>query len=161
MEDCLCDSHNYREEFIAGFMEEWLKESVYIIENTPKLYFDYMSFKKFAAKENYQVIISRIVERVERLLSQHNTFEIHVNLFSFSTASLAKYADFLRIFVDYSSVFGDKLTDLYIYYTPSIMDSVFKIVSRHISNKNKNTAIPNVVMYTKNDSADYLRMLFL
>jgi hypothetical protein len=142
-------------------MEESLGETVFIIENTNKLYFDYMSFKKFAGKNNYQLIISRILERIDEILKTFKTFEIHVNLFSFCTTSLAKYGDFLCIFADYSNVFGDKLTDLYIYYTPSIMDSIFKILTKHIFNqKNQNTNIPRVVMYSKSESDNYLSCTF-
>lgn len=138
-------------------MEQSLRETVFIIEKTNKLYFDYMSFKKFACKENYQLVISRILERIDEILKTFETFEIHVNLFSFCTTSLAKYGDFLCIFADYSNVFSDKLTDLYIYYTPSIMDSIFKIITKHIFNQKKqNTNIPRVVMYSKSESESVL-----
>jgi len=133
-------------------MDYYLEQTIYPIKDTNKLFFDYTFFKLFASKENYNFVVSHILETIKNLLKEYETFELHVNLFSFNTTSLAKHHDFLRIFSGYSNMFGDKLTDFYVYYTPSIMDSILKIITTHIS-----TNVPKVILYTKKESENSLK----
>jgi hypothetical protein len=135
-----------------------MDKSIYVIKNTNKLYFDYPSFKTFASKENYPIIVNHFIQTIQKILTIFPTFEIHINLFSFNTSSLAKHQEFLRIFAGYSNLFGNKLTDFYIYHTPSIMDSIFKIISTHIF-YHKDSSPPNFILYKKNESADKLQAL--
>jgi hypothetical protein len=119
------------------------------------IYFDYLSFKQFASKQNYQQVVKHIIETIQQVLTIYPTFEIHVNLFSFNTSSLAKHQEFLRIFANYSNMFGNKLTHFYVYYTPSIMDTIIQLFSRHIFHANTHT--PEFIMYPKHDSEKALQ----
>jgi hypothetical protein len=135
-----------------------LQNTIYEIKQTNKIFLDYTTFRHFACKENYIEIVSHIVNTIQNVLTRHETFEIHVNLHSFNTTSLVKHREFLHIFAEYSNMFDNKLTDFYVYYTPSIMDSIFKIVSNHIFRRDTSLT-PQVILYPKKNSENALNAL--
>lgn len=133
-------------------------EIVFPIKNTNRVFFDYPTFNQYVSKTViYPDVVSHIIKTIQNVLKDNETFEIHVNLYSFNTSSLAKHTDFLRIFASYSNLFGKKLTHFYVYYTPSIMDLILKIISTQIFNRENEP--PQLITYSKKDSAEHLREL--
>jgi hypothetical protein len=139
-------------------MNEILNNTIYPIQGSNKLFFDYPKFKQFASNENYMLVVNHILETIEGILKIHQTFEIHVNLFSFSASCLAKHKEFLRIFAGYSTMFDNKLTDFCVYYTPSIMDLIYKIISTHLFHRDGANA-PKMLFYSKKESENVLNMI--
>jgi hypothetical protein len=132
-----------------------LEKTIYPLEN--KIIIEFTHFKTFANNDNYELIILTLMNVIKTVLYNYESFEIHVNMFSFNTSSLVKYRDFIQLFSNYSRYFNENLSHIYVYYTPSIMDSIFKIISTHTQTSYSNT---NVVLYTKKESENSFNSLF-
>jgi hypothetical protein len=134
---------------------------VFVSEN--KLFFDYYGFKKAIAERHATVaemesrILENMFEKIALIQSKYDFFEIHISLFAFSITALNKHKDFIQAFSSHSSMFDQKLRHVHIYYTPTIIDSVMKIISKLFR---KTAPRPRVVLHSKSESDNELQALF-
>tara|TARA_A200000113_G_scaffold203167_1_gene198074 strand:- start:2056 stop:2385 length:330 start_codon:yes stop_codon:yes gene_type:complete len=61
---------------------------------------------------------------VEGILKEYHTFEFHVNLKTFSVSAAQRYYGMITSTFDESTVFTDKMSKIYIYNTPSLLDQI-------------------------------------
>ena len=135
---------------------ELLKNMAYIIPGTNKIYIDYPIFKSFANETNYGNIINYIIEKIMSCIQQYNMYEMHLNLKGFTISAAERYKSVIQLFCnqcctsspDATNGFSKHLINMYIYHTPSMMETIFKGFSKMIDPLIKH----KILLYSKSDS---------
>lgn len=97
---------------------------------------DYKYFKPCARVENYGVILKHIIETIQTILREKDTFVIHINLQSLTLSDVEKYYSFIQIISEtMKNTFPDKLEQCNIYNAPFIFSQVYRIISLFIDKK--------------------------
>jgi len=103
-----------------------LQKTAFLVPNTNKIYMDYPVFKLFANPSNYAVIIQYLFSLYDLAIQRDGSYEIHVNLNSFTVSSIERYKELFQMFYDYSysasTPYTSLIAQLYIYNTPSILE---------------------------------------
>jgi hypothetical protein len=136
-------------------IRQLIVHSFYLIPNTNCIYFDYPLFKTYACAEVYEDFTTHAYTIINTCLSQYPSFDIHVNMQSFTISAFERLRKLIERFFVESPLFSDKLTFVYIYYTPSIIEQINKMIKMfiaHISYK--------IVYFSKTESHDKMKMLF-
>jgi hypothetical protein len=122
-----------------------------------KIFFDFVQFNKLAGRENYASILEHILGVIRSVLQVHDNFQMHVSLFSFSVVHLKKHKQFIEMFSAHNQMFNDSFVEMHVYYTPSVLDLIIKIVSRIFKNTSHR---PQFFFYNKSESAAKLENVF-
>jgi hypothetical protein len=114
-------------------LDALMQKSFYIQENTNKLVCDYTIFKTFANPDNYDTIINYIITLANQCIQQYNTYEIHVNLKSFTMTAAQRFSDVIKRFCDKclhkDSVYSNKMDVLYLHNCPSVIHTIQRLFS--------------------------------
>ena len=141
-------------------LEDMVKRTIFHLPNTNKILFDYNVFKLYAHTDNYDPIINGILSLYNEILSSYPSFELHVLLNSFTISAAERYKGAIQLFCNKSmstnTIYSELISKVYIYYTPSMMESIITLlkpfIDKCVSNK--------IIYYTKNESDELIRKLF-
>jgi hypothetical protein len=115
-------------------LNELIIRTSFIIPGTPKVYINYPLLKLFINPSNYEQFASYTQSLFIACINQYNCYECHVNLDSLTVSAVERHRKLIEIFArDHTQHGGVEFTGylnmLYIYNTPSAVDSITKIVS--------------------------------
>jgi hypothetical protein len=140
-------------------IEDLIKQTVYVIENTNRVYMDYTFFKMYANPAIYDIFVSYIMLLINSRIEKYGSFETHINLNTFTISACHRYKEVIEAFLNqclkHQTAISMKLTKLYIYYTPSVFDSIQKILSPLIDELVKQ----KIELITKEESPTKLSLL--
>ena len=147
---------------IANFdVDELLKASIRMLENTNKIYIDYTIFKLYANESIYNKIIDSIMNFFDVAISNYGNFECHINIDGFTITAAHRYQKLIGLFCDMcaktNSTHKDKLVTFNVYHSPYIMDSIKKILDPYIHSEIKD----KIRIISKQDSESKLKELGL
>lgn len=140
---------------------ELIKNTIYVIPNTNKVYIDYQIYKLYAHPNVYNDIINYILTIFSECISKYGCFECHINLNTFTVTAAHRYRDIIELFCkkclttnigNYSTL----LTKMYIYNSPSMMESISKIYKNLIHSEVRN----KLIIYNKVDTIVKIEELF-
>lgn len=138
-------------------LADLLKNTIYIIPNTNKVFIYYPLFKQFASDNIKEPIIEYIINILIECISIYGHYELHVDLNGFSISAAERYKLSIQLFCNKclglkEARFAELVDRLYIYNTPSIMESIIQIFSPFID-----PIIPRkLVFYSKTVSQSLL-----
>lgn len=139
---------------------ECLREHLYSIafslQNTNTVFIDYILFKQLSAVIAVDIIVPHILSVIENILTIYPTFELHINLHSFTISCFNKHKDLIKLLAEQSHRFSSKLSKMVMYNTTSLIDIIFKLVSKFIGKKDHRTEI---IIIPKADSKKALNVL--
>ena len=138
-----------------------LLSTVYIIPDTNKIYLDYPRFKLFANNTNSGEIIDYIIELLNRCTTQYGPYEMHINLKGFSISAAERYKSHIQLFCgkcynNRDTRFAQLLSNLYIYYTPSVIETITQLFRPFIDQE-----IPKKLIFLSKDNSPKLLELLL
>lgn len=141
-------------------LDELIHHTIYVIPNTKTIYMDYPVFKCYATSTNYEKIVSHILKLIDQLICNHNEFNIHVNLSSFTLTAAERYSQMLQLFCETickktntNFKYTDYMKKMHIYNTPNTIHLITPLLSRFI-----NDSISDKIAYfSKEQSVDTLR----
>ena len=136
-----------------------LQNTVYIIPGTNKIYLDYPRFKQFANNTNSCEIIDYIIGLLNHCTTQYGPYELHINLKGFSVSAADRYKSHIQLFCgkcyslnNKSTIsFAQLLLKMYIYHTPSVIETITKLFSPFIDPE-----IPKKIVFLSKDSSSEL-----
>jgi len=143
-------------------------ESIVFVSSN-KFFFDYYNFKQYLANvssssssstyetESSRRVLETMIAKITSIQEQYESFEMHISLFSFNMTALNKHKDFIQAFSAHSAQFDQKLSAVHIYYTPSIIDSIMRIIGKLFR---KSSHRPRVILHSKSESDNELQALF-
>jgi hypothetical protein len=92
------------------------------------IYFDYPTFKTFAQADMYNDFTNYTMYLMNNCISKHGSFEMHLNLKSFSVTAAQRYLELIRMFctqcLQSDTEFSKLLTKMYVYNSPRILGSI-------------------------------------
>jgi hypothetical protein len=141
-------------------IHELIKHTVFIIPNTNRVYFDYMFFKSYAHDQIYEILIKYVLHLFGACAEANNSFEIHIDLNTFSISAAQRYKPAIQKFcnecLSNHTTTMSRLTVFRIYNTPSMIDSISAIFRPFISDQIRN----KVEFVNRKDSVDHKETLF-
>jgi hypothetical protein len=127
-----------------------------IIPNSNKIFMDYTVFKLYANPSNYNDIINYLYKLIQYCIDQYGSYEVHVNLDTFSVSSCHRYKDILKMYCDVclnnSTEFNVKLIKVYLYNIPNVFESISQILNPFIDK----IVISKMVKFNKIDTKQIL-----
>jgi hypothetical protein len=141
-------------------LDDMINKTIYVIPNTNKIFIDYTIFKLFGVEGNYDNIIEKVLFYYDELMIQYGGYEVHINLQSFSITSAERYKNIISLFYETSNKvninYTKYLIGMYIYYTPSMMDIISKLLKPFIDP----IIISKIIYIQKKESESSLKQLF-
>jgi hypothetical protein len=133
-------------------LEKMLSNTVYVLPNTNKVYFDYTVFKLYANPSNYDSIIQTIIRTFDTCIDQYGDYESHMNLNTFTISALERYKPiiitFCKDFLKNNPKYIEKLARFNIYNTPSMIDMAIHVVRPFVNE----SVLKKVVFISKIES---------
>lgn len=140
-------------------LEEMIRQTVYRISNSNKVFFNYAIFKLYAHPENYDAIVQSVLNVYDEILLDYSDFEAHIMLEGFTISAAERYKGAIQLFCHKcmnSSTKYSKLTKaMFIYYTPSMIENISAMLRPFIDYN----VSERIVMYSKAESPTRLREL--
>lgn len=137
-----------------------IRETIYQIPNTNIVYFDYPLFKTYAAPIIFETIIQTILELFAEIIKNHGSYQVHVNLDTFSMSAAHRYSNIIREFcqkcMTSETRYANYTENFCIYNTPVVMQSISKLFNPLINENVKK----RIELIDKKDSEDRLKQLF-
>lgn len=138
---------------------EMIAESICVINQTNKIYIDYPIFKLYANPDNFDIIITHIINTCRYLVTYYKNFEVYINLQGLTVSAVERYKDIIKKYVscclNENTDFALLMTKLHILNSPSVIEMIVKIVEPIID--------PNVVekvcFYKKEESLQIIKNL--
>ena len=138
-------------------IEELISKTVYLINNTNKVYIDYPIFKLYAHPSIYEKIIEHTQNILDACIRKYDCFEVHVNLKTFTISAAERYRQIIQDFYDAAlsknTVYYIKIDKVYVYYTPSTIGDIAKLLLNP-------EILPKVHTYAKDISDSKIHELF-
>ena len=138
-------------------IEDMINTTVYIIPDTNKIIFNYTIFKLYANDDIYNLIIQKVLDLYDIILTKNPDFEIHVILDTFTITAAERYKNVIKMFcekcMNSKMNYTDCLRCMYIYYCPSMIESIAILLKPFIDPK----IISRVTYYSKVESPSLLQ----
>ena len=122
--DCatqLCHSPDFH-------LETAIKNTVYILPDSNRIFLNYEIFKYYANPENYEEIVNYILSLIILCISKFESFEFHVNINSFTISAAQRYTPVIQLFMNKcimnNTEFAKLLTKMVVYNTPTLMNDI-------------------------------------
>lgn len=114
-------------------LTELLHNTCWIIPHTNKVYFEYSVFKHYACPQNYQQIINKIQTLCYECVQTHGSFEVHINLASFTVSAAERYKPVIQMYCEQCTSQTTWLTDylerLCLYNVPVMIENISRMLS--------------------------------
>lgn len=111
--------------------DETLKNLCYIKEDS--IILNYIYFKYFATKENYNCILNYIASNIDSILLNNNNVVIHVDMKNLTIADIDKHKSFIQyISVYFQEKYPKKLGKCYVYNSPFVFNQLYNILCMFI-----------------------------
>jgi hypothetical protein len=142
--------------------ETLIKNTVYVLPNTSKVFFNYSLFKRYANPGVYTSIIKYILQLIDSCIKRYNSFEMHVDLNTFSVSAAHRYKGAIEMFCSECLSSGsnaaiyEHLTRFYIYNIPSMIDHISVILNPFINEQIKS----KIEYVSKRDSVSQLEQFY-
>ena len=141
-------------------MQQLMNSTVFIIPNTNHIYFNYPLFKTYAHIDIYGVLIEHALAVLNICIDNYGSFEMHVNLNTFSISAAERYYNAIRLFCDEclknQKDYYQKIKNMHIYHAPSLFDKISILLDRFINPVIKS----KIKKYTKEDSEIVIKKLY-
>lgn len=140
-------------------LTQLFENAIYIIPGTNRIYFDYPFFKTFANPNIFNALVTYIYTLIHQIIHTYSQYEIHVNWNTYSISAHERYKDLYNIFLSRYETgdfnFHTNLTGLYVYFTPTVIQLISKLMTPliHPSILNK------ITLYSKTESEQLLSNL--
>ena len=142
-------------------IDNLISKTIFIIKNTNSIFIDYTLFKRFIVPEYYSKVVNYITSLIKTCIINYDSFNIHVNLETFTISAAERYKSIITTFLNYcisddNTRYSLKLHKLYIYNIPSTFQTISTLLTPIMDPIIKN----KMVVYDKNDSTEILKILF-
>ena len=126
--DCaiqLCHSPDFH-------LETAIKNTVYILPDSNRIFLNYEIFKYYGNPENYEEIVNYILSLILLCISKFESFEFHVNINSFTISAAQRYTPVIQLFMNKcimnNTEFAKLLTKMIVYNTPTLMNDISRLL---------------------------------
>ena len=135
-------------------LTELLKQTIFCIPNTNRIFFEYIIYKQYACKENYMQILSFGDQIMKTVLQKYGNYEFHVNLNTFTITAFERYFSVIHYYLtNYAHVYS-RCVDIHVYNTPNLVNQMHKALKPFMS-----VMTANIHYHNKDDSNELIMQL--
>ena len=80
--------------------KELFANTIYILSNTNKLYFDYTFFKTYATPPIFHSLVEYIYDLIKQTIQKYNSYEIHINWNTYTISAHDRYKELYTLFLN-------------------------------------------------------------
>jgi len=106
-------------------LETAIKNTVFILSDSNRIFFNYEIFKYYGHDENFDAIVNYILSLILLCISKFENFEFHINLHSFTISAAQRYNPAIKLFmgkcISEKTEFSKLLKKMVIYNAPKLM----------------------------------------
>ena len=136
-------------------LNEMIAKTIYVIPDTNGIYMDYTIFKLYANPDNFDAIIQHIINTCRYLVTFYHSFEVFINLDSFTVSAAERYKGMIKKYCDSclteNTDFAILMVKLNILNTPSVIEMIVNIIKPVIDK-----GVVEKVSFKKKDESKYL-----
>ncbi len=140
--------------------QKLLDNTIFIIPNTSHIIFSYPTFKTYAHPGIYNAVIQHTIDKLDYCIQNYGSYEMHLNLDTFSVSAVKRYKEgickYCEACLERNSNYYQKITNMHIYYVPSIIDNIAKLLDAFIHPDVK----AKIIKYTREESSIVLPQLY-
>ena len=129
------------------------RKTLYVLKEG-EVYFDYLFFKTYIHPEIFDSFLDYVNTISFEYIDTVENYILHINLNTLTISAFERYwALIQQIFIKYP-VNGSKMQKTYIYYTPSVVDQIMRVLQPFIGHiKDK------IVFYSKTESPEQMKKI--
>jgi hypothetical protein len=114
-----------------------LNKTIYLIQNTNKIFIDYTVFKLYGNPSNYKLIIDRLFTLFLETINTYGEYECHINLNTFTISAAERYKQVIEMFCseclqNKTTRYSLFLSKMHIYNSPSMLENIAKLFAAYI-----------------------------
>lgn len=133
-------------------LETAIKNTIYILHDSNRVFFNYEIFKYYANPENYEIVVNYILSLILLCVSKFESFEFHININSFTMSAAERYEPAIRLFMNKclanNTEFSKLLTKMIVYNTPIMMNDISRLLKPLI----EPSVTSKIQFYTKSET---------
>jgi hypothetical protein len=136
-------------------------QTFWVIPNKNRFYFDYRVYKLYGNPDNFRLMIDNILHMTKWCIQEYGSFEIHLNLSSFTISAAERYKSMIQMFCDVCMSQTDcaylpNLVTMNIYNIPTVFDHISKLLMPILPPE----IVPKIKLIHKNDSLSLMKQLY-
>jgi hypothetical protein len=132
-------------------------KTLFVIPEKKVIYFNYTMFKTYMTPDLFDEFLDYEYNLTNEWVKSISSYELHLNIQSLSVSAFERYRGFIeKVMIRYPPISPTavKMSKLYVYYTPSIIEQIMRFLGpfiQHLKDK--------IVFYSKENSEEYLEEL--
>ena len=119
------------------------------------IYFDYTIFKTYIHPEIFDLFLEYVNNISFNYIDTIPEYTLHLNFQTLTISAFERYWPLVKQIMNKFPVDGNKMQKTYIYYTPSVVDQIIKVMHPFISHFRD-----KIVFYSKTESPEKIMTLF-
>ena len=129
------------------------KKTLYVVREG-EVYFDYHFFKTFIHPDIFDTFLDYVNTISFEYIETVEKYNLHLNLNTLTISAFERYWVLIKQIIQKYPVNGNKMQKTYIYYTPSVVDQIIRILNPFIVRiKDK------IVFYSKAESPEQIKKI--
>jgi hypothetical protein len=130
------------------------EKTLYILKNG-EVYFDYTIFKTYIHPEIFDNFLEYINNISLNYIDIMSEYTLHLNFQTLTISAFDRYWPLVKQIMNTFPVNVDKMQKTYIYYTPSVIDQIIKVMHPFISHYRD-----KITFFSKSESSEKISELF-
>ena len=136
-------------------LQQLINLTVMVIPNTNKLYFNYLMFKTYGHPDICCKLYDHFHKLVEDLVNKYGSFEMHINLSTFTVSACVRYQKMIMLSFDENPYLTSKMTLMNVYNTPNVIEQITGLLYNSVKHLTSVTHF-----YKKDNSESLIKKLF-
>lgn len=133
-----------------------LFEKTLFVLKTGEIYFDYTIFKTYIHPGIFDSFLEYVNNISFNYIDTIPEYTLHLNFQTLTISAFERYWILIKQILNKFPVDGNKMQKTYIYYTPSVVDQIMKVMHPFISHFRD-----KIIFYSKTESVEKITKLFL
>ena len=127
------------------------QKTLYILREG-EVYFDYFFFKTYIHPEIFDIFLEYVNNISFDYIDKFQSYTLHLNLNTLTISAFERYWILIHRILQTYPVNGSKMQKTYIYYTPSVVDPILRVLNPFILHfKDK------IIFYSKSESSEKIK----
>jgi hypothetical protein len=136
-------------------LKKMVECTAFIVPGRNIVYYNYLVYKLYGNESNRLDIYDHMRGLICNILERYDTFEMHVNLKTFTISAGQRYYGVIASSFDENTILTDKLSKIVVYNTPSIVSQLTTLLYPIIKD-----VLPRMEYHHKETSEQLINVLF-
>jgi hypothetical protein len=138
-----------------------MDQTFWIVPNKNQVYFDYYMYKLYGNPDNFRLVIDNVLLMAKWCVQEYGSFEIHLNLASFTISAAERYKNMIQMFCDICRAqtecqYIKHLVRMHVYNLPTVVEHISKLLMPILPPE----ILPKMKLFHKVESLPYLNELY-